>query len=334
MKITCFGDFLIHFSPIGDERFAQTEFMQMSFTGAEANVSAALSYWGEKTNFVTRLPKHSLAQKGVSFLKSFGVDTESISYGDGRMGVYYLENGKFLRPSSVIYDRDNTSFTNSTYEDYDWDSIFYGTEIFYISGITPTLSKSLFETTKKAVIEAKKRNIKVFFDINYRPKLATPTESYEIINELLPYITCLIGNEEHIKMIFGITSAYGENEEEKRITDMLNKTKEKTKIDTIAITVRRTISASESIVCAGYLTSQETFITQRIKTGVIDRVGSGDAFSAGLLYSWVHKYSTEEAIRFAIASSALKHTITKDINYASVEEIKDVMNMVRNDVKR
>ena len=102
MKIVGFGDFLIHFSPIGDERFAQSEYMQMSFTGAEANVCAALSYWGEQTKFVTRIPEHMLAKKGVRFLKSFGIDTENISYSDGRMGVYYLENGRFLRSSQVL----------------------------------------------------------------------------------------------------------------------------------------------------------------------------------------------------------------------------------------
>ena len=326
MRITGFGDFLIHFSPIGDERFAQSELMQMSFTGAEANVCAALAYWGEKTNFVTKLPEHELGKRGISFLRSFDVNTENIPFGNGRMGVYYLENGRFLRASSVIYDRDNTDFTNSIYDDYNWDAILDNTDIFFVSGITPTLSKNLFETVKKVLTEAKRRNIQVFFDINYRPKLATP--------ELLPYITCLIGNEEHLKMIFNITSEYGENEEEKRIADMLEKTKEKTKIDNIAITVRRTISASESVVYAGYLSAEDYAVTPKFKTGVIDRVGSGDAFSAGLIYALVNGYSVEEASRFAIASSAFKHTVTKDINYASVEEIKDVMKLARTDVKR
>ena len=334
MKIVGFGDFLIHFSPVGDERFFQSEFMQMSFTGAEANVCAALSHWGEDAKFVTRLPEHQLAKKGISFMRSFGVDTNDISFGDGRMGVYFLENGRFLRSSSVIYDRDNTAFTNSVYEDYDWNSIFDGADIFYVSGITPTLSKNLLSTVKEALIEARKRDIKVFLDINYRPKLATTEEAYEIIKELLPYITCLIGNEEHIKMIFGISSEYGEDEETERINDMLRQTREITGIQQIAITVRRTISASESMVSAGYLSGDESFVTPRFKTGVVDRVGSGDAFSAGLIYATVHGYKVEEAIRFAIASSAFKHTVTKDINYASVDEIRDVMNMSVNDVRR
>ena len=334
MKIVGFGDFLIHFSPIGDERFAQSEFMQMSFTGAEANVCAALSYWGESTKFVTRVPQHQLAKRGISFLKSFGVDTENISFGEGRMGVYYLENGRFLRSSSVIYDRDNSAFTNSTYDDYDWNAIFSDADIFYVSGITPALSKNLLETVKKALSEAKNRNIKVFFDINYRPKLATPAEYYEITKELLPYITHLIGNEEHLKMIFGVSTEYGEDAAEQRIEDIINKTREKTEIENIAVTVRRTISASESLVYAGYSSGGDYAITPEFRTGVIDRVGSGDAFSAGLIYATVNGYCVNDAIRFAIASSAFKHTVTKDINFASVEEIRDVMRLEVNDVKR
>lgn len=333
MKITCFGDYIIHFSPLGDERFAQAELMHMSFTGAEANVCAALAYWGKKTGFVTSLPNHQLAQKGVSFLKSFGIDTDFIKLSDeGRMGVYYLENGRFLRSSSVIYDRDNTVFTNS--KDYNWEEILADSDIFYVSGITPTLSENLFEETKKALAEAKRRNIKVFLDINYRPKLSTPEESYEILKELLPFVTCLIGNEEHLKMIFGISSAYGEDDHEKRIADILNKTKEKTGVDTVAVTVRRTVSASRSIVFAGYLANGDVFVTPRFETGVVDRVGSGDAFSAGLIYAFSENFSTKDAIHFAVASNAIKHTVSGDINYASAEEIKDVMYMKRNDVRR
>ena len=167
MKIVGFGDYLIHFSPIGDERFAQTELMQMSFTGAEANVCAALSYWGEKTEFVTRLPGHQLAKKGISFLKSFGISVDNIPTCDKRMGVYYLENGRFSRASSVIYDRMDTAFTTSCYDEYNWDSVFEDAKIIYVSGITPSLSQSLRECTLKALKEAQKRGIDVFFDINY-----------------------------------------------------------------------------------------------------------------------------------------------------------------------
>ena len=145
MKTVGFGDFLIHFSPVGDERFVQTDLMQMSFTGAEANVCAALSYWGEKAEFVTCLPEHFLAQKGISFLKGLGVITDNIPRCKDRMGAYYLENGRSLRPSYVIYDRDNSAFTKSEFNDYNCEGILEDAKIFYLSGITPTLSKNLLE---------------------------------------------------------------------------------------------------------------------------------------------------------------------------------------------
>ena len=204
----------------------------------------------------------------------------------------------------------------------------------FSTGRIITLSSSLFECTKKALREAEKRNIKVFFDINYRPKLSTPQESCEMMKELLPYITHLIGNEEHMKMIFDISSSYGEDETEKRVSDMLLKAKEYTGIENIAMTVRRTFSASESGVYAGYLTNDGYAIAPMIKTGVIDRVGSGDSFSAGLIYATIHNYNVEKAVRFAVASCAFKHTVTKDINFATVDEITDVMNDAGNDVRR
>ena len=333
MKIVGFGDYLIHFSPIGNERFVQTNLLEMSFTGAEANVCAALSYWGEKTEFVTRLPNHFLAQKGISFLKSLGIATDNIPFYDGRMGTYYLENGRSLRPSQIIYDRNNTAFTLSGFDDYNWDKIFEKADVLYLSGITPTLSESLFECSLKILKEARKRNIKTFFDINYRPSLSTCEESKEIISQLLPYITHLIGNEDHFKLIFGICSEYTDDTE-KRLQDVTLKIKEYTKIENIAVTVRRTLSASETVIYAAYRQKDSFSMSSKRHISIVDRVGSGDAFSAGLIYATANNYSTAESVDFASASCALKHAITKDINFATVEEINNLINNSRYDVKR
>ena len=166
MKTVGFGDFLIHFSPVGDERFVQTDMVQMSFTGAEANVCAALSYWGETTEFVTRLPENVLAQKGIGFLRGLGVITDNIPRCDKRMGVYYLENGRSLRPSYVIYDRNDSAFTTSVFDDYNWDEILKDAKILYLSGITPSLSKNLLECCIGVLKEARLRGVDVFFDLN------------------------------------------------------------------------------------------------------------------------------------------------------------------------
>ena len=227
MKIAGFGDFLIHFSPVGDERIAQTNLFEMSFTGAEANVCAALAYWGEKAEFVTRIPDNPIAQKGIRFLKSLDVITQNIPLCvNSRMGTYYLENGRHLRPSYVIYDRDNSAFTCSCYEDYNWDMIV----------------------------------------------------------QFLPYITHIIGNEEHFKMIFGLSGRYDDDNCEKRLYDITSKIHNFTGIDNVAVTVRRTVSASENYFYASYRQNEEFQMSNPRRIFVVDRVGSGDAFSARLIY--------------------------------------------------
>lgn len=334
MKNVGFGDYLIHISPIGDERFLQTNLMEMSFTGAEANVCAALSYWGEQVEFVTCLPENMLAQKGIRFLKEFDIKTDHIPFCEGRMGTYYLENGRSLRPSYVVYDRNDTAFTKSEFQDYDWDAILEDTECLYMSGITPNLSENLYACCLALLKETRNRNIRTFFDINYRPSLGTPEKAKAIMQTLMPYITNLIGNEEHFKMIFSISSQYGEDDSKNRLKDVTAKIQDVTNIENVAVTVRRTISSSETLIYAA-LRQKDIFAkSPERRIPVIDRVGSGDAFSAGLIYAFIQNFSPQDSINFASASCAMKHTITKDINFATVEEIKNLIKSDSSDVKR
>ena len=334
MKITGFGDYLIHFSPIHDERFMQTDYMHMTFTGAEANVCAALAFWGEDTGFVTRLPKHLLSRRSVAFLTGCGVDMGYVAYGDGRMGTYYLEKGQSLRSSVVIYDRVPSAFTESRYEDYDWSAILDHTDILYLCGITPSLSANLLEICRQILPEARKRNISVFYDVNYRPALGTPEQAGEILRALSPYITHLIGNEEHLKMLLGVRSRFPEEQPAQRLRDLTEQVRSITGIQRIAITVRRTITASQTVIFASYSEHDTFSLSPEYRIQVVDRVGSGDAFSAGLVYAVVHGYPTEKAVRFAAASNAMKHTIADDINFASVEEIENLMQQQGFDVRR
>lgn len=325
MKIVGFGDFLIHFSPVGNERFIQADSMKMSFTGAEANVCTALSYWGMDTSFVTSLPAHDLARHGLSSIRAHGVNTSHCATGTDRMGVYYLEIGASLRASGVIYDRMDTSFTKSGYSSYNWDEILKDADILYITGITPILSESLYDCCKKVLLKAKEQNVQVFYDVNYRPTLASFEKAGEILCEFAPYITTLIGNEEHLKMLLGIDSSYGEDETKKRLSDITEKARNILNIPTIAVTVRRTISASDAIIYASLSKGNEFAVSSQYKIHVVDRVGSGDAFSAGLIYSMCNGYDSQRAIEFAAASNAIKHTIVSDINFSSVSEIEKII---------
>jgi len=332
MKIVGFGDFLIHFSPIDNQRFVQADLMQMSFTGAEANVCAALSFWGEDVQFVTKVPDHALAKKGLMFLNSLGVKTEYIPIDNGRMGIYFLENGYSIRPSSVIYDRQNTLFSECKYQDYRWDEILKDTRALYISGITPSLSENLLQCSKRVLQEAKSRGISVFYDVNLRPSICSIERSRMIFAELCPYITHLIGNEEHLKQSLEIK--YPSTENTSRLFEFTKTVQEKTNINNIAVTVRRTPSANKAIVYASYYNGTDFAISKEQRLDVVDRVGSGDAFSAGFVYSVLHDFSVKNTIEFSIISSALKHTINNDINFSTLREIKSIIQSQGCDVIR
>jgi len=334
MTVVGFGDFLIHFSPIMGERFAQSKLVEMSFTGAEANVCCALGLWGVRTKFVTRLPDNMLARSGVSFLKGAAVNTDSIEYGEGRMGTYYLEKGHGLRPSVVVYDRAGSVFCGSRFEDYNWNSIFEDAYCLYVSGITPALSEELFDCVLAAVKVAREKGIRVYYDVNYRAKLLSIERAAEIFNTLSPYITNLIGNEEHLKAILDINTSLGDGRIRERLTYITSQVSEKTGIPNIAVTVRRTLSADHTMFYASYFDGKDLELSPVYDLYPLDRVGSGDAFSAGLLYSDLKKYSASESVRFAAAACAMKHEISNDVNFASVDEIRSVMENKGLDVAR
>lgn len=332
MSIVGFGDFLMHFSPHDNDRFLQASSMDITFTGAEANVCAALGFWKEKVRFVTKLPPHDLSLKGKMFLKGFDIDTDFIQYDNGRMGVYFLEKGHSVRPSSVIYDRLGTVFTNSKYEDYNWDEILKDASAFYISGITPSLSDSLFDCCEKALKKSHKMGIPVFYDVNLRPSICDIEKSRIIFERLSPYITYLISNEEHLKQILDYSQA--ETEDKKRLLDLSQTISAKTDIKNIVITVRRTISAHQSTIFASYFNGENIAISPKYELDIVDRVGSGDAFSAGIVYSHINGFDIYDAIKFSAASCALKHTINSDINFSNVDEIKAATKILNYDVNR
>lgn len=332
MNIVCFGDYLIHFSPHDNDRFLQTDLMSLSFTGAEANVCCALSFWGEKTQFVTKIPDNALSLKGKMFLNSFGIETDNIKYGEGRMGLYFLEKGYALRPSSVIYDRTNTVFTNSHFEDYDWDNILKSARAFYLSGITPSLSESLFKCCKMVLKKAREYNIPVFYDVNLRPAICSLEKSREIFYSLSPYITYLISNEEHLKQL--LCYEKGENKREERLLSLSKFASRKLQIDNIAITVRRTLTAHQTVIYSSFFNGEDIAFSPKYEIDVVDRVGSGDAFSAGIVYSVLNDFGLQKTVNFAIASCALKHTINSDINFSTLNEIENTVKNSRLDVRR
>jgi 2-dehydro-3-deoxygluconokinase len=284
--------------------------------------------------FVSKLPTHEIGQAAVNSLRKFGVDTTKIVRGGERVGIYYCEKGASQRPSKVIYDRAYSSIAMAKKDDFDWNKIFEGVEWFHFTGITPALSDEVAEICLAACKEAKKRNIYVVYDVNFRPTLLSAEKAGEFLKKFAPFITHLIGNEEHLKMILGIKSEFGEDSRERRLRDIAEQTRTLLGIPDIAVTVRRTLSASDAVTYAAFLSGESFAVSPEYHTHVVDRVGSGDAFSAGLIYGLTKGYSVTDTVGFAAASCAIKHTITNDINFSDPDEIGKLMKNGAPDVRR
>lgn len=328
-KLVGFGDFLLRLGPAGYQRFLQARELEVNYTGAEANVCVSLALMGMKTQFVTRVPKNDIAMAGISELRRWNVGTDHIAYGGERIGIFYIEKGASQRPSKVIYDRKYTSIATCSYEDFDWDAIFEGTTNFHITGITPALSKTMVPVCIAACQKAKSLGITVSCDLNYRKNLWTEAEAKACMTQLMPYIDVLVANEEDADKVLGIRARNtdvtkgkldkdGYIDVAKQICDTYG-----TKL--VAITLRQSISASDNIWSAMLYTEGSAYFSKEYAIHLVDRVGGGDSFSAGLLYGLMNEMAPQETIEYAAAASCLKQTIEMDFNISTVDEIRHLM---------
>ena len=325
-KVVTFGELMLRLAPEGYYRFLQAEKYLATFGGAEANVAVSLANYGVDVAFCSKLPEHEIGQSVVNSLRKFGVDCSKIVRGGERVGVYYCEKGASQRPSKVIYDRAYSAIAMAKPEDFDWDKIFEGTEWFHFTGITPALSDSMAEITLTALKEAKKRNITVSTDLNYRKKLWSKEKAGKVMAKLCPYVDYCIANEEDAKDVFGIEAdntdiTSGKLNREgyisvaKKLTDKFN-------FKGVAITLRESLSANDNNWSAMLYTGGEAYFSKKYAVHIVDRVGGGDSFGGGLIYSLLNNYSAQETIEFAVAASCLKHSIEGDYNLVSVDEVK------------
>ena len=325
-RVVTFGELMLRLAPNGYYRFFQNDQMQATFGGGEANVAVSLANYGLDSVYVTKLPKHAIGQGAVNSLRAFGVDTSKIVRGGDRVGIYYLENGASQRGSVCIYDRANSAIALASKEDFDWDSIFEGADWFHFTGITPALGKNVAEICVEACKAAKARGVKISCDLNYRGKLWTRAEAREAMTELCKYVDVCISNEEDAKDVFGIeaegTDIYGGKLNHEGYKSVAKQLKEKFGFEKVAITLRSSISASDND-WAGMLYYGENYcFSKSYHLHIVDRVGGGDSFGGGLIYALLSGKSTQEAIEFAVAASALKHSIEGDYNRVSVAEVE------------
>lgn len=328
-KVVGFGDLLVRMSPPGYLRFIQADRFEINYTGAEANVLVYLAYNGVDCEMVTRLPANAIAESALTILRGYGVGLDHVTYGGQRIGIYYLEKGASQRPSTLIYDRENTSFATATPNDFNWRSILQGASFFHFTGITPALGPNLPEICLDACKTARELGVTVACDLNYRAKLWDIETAQRTMRELAKYVDILIGNEEDSEKLLGV--APDDTDVKQGILNQASYTKvaeELTKIygfKAIAFSLRRSISASENGWAGMFYHNKEAYFSRDYHIHLVDRVGGGDSFAAGIIYSILNKYDPQTTIEFAVAASCLKQTIEQDFNLTKVEEAKKLM---------
>lgn len=328
MKVITFGETMMRLNPEGYKRFVQADKFEASYAGGEANVAVGLAQFGVKAAYVTKFPAHEIGQCAVNEIARFGVDTSLIVRGGDRLGVYFVEKGASQRASKVIYDRANSAIALAKPEDFDWNKIFDGADWFHWTGITPALGGYLPEICLEACKAARAKGIKVSCDLNFRKKLWTSEKANEVMSKLMPYVDVCIANEEDAKDVFGIeaenTDLNSGKLDEKAYVSVAKQLAERFGCEKVAITLRKSISASDNDWSGMLYSSGKASFAPTYHLRIVDRVGGGDSFGAGLIYSLLNGYSDKDAIDFAVAASALKHSIEHDFNLVSVAEVKSL----------
>jgi len=333
-KVVTFGEIMLRLSPPGFLRFTQANSFDVVYGGGESNVAVSLANYGIPVDFITRLPKNEIGESALMELRKRGVNTTSIIRGGDRIGIYFLETGAVARGSNVIYDRANSSVSEIQPGMIDWETVFEGAEWFHWTGITPAISKSAAEVCKEALITADKLGITISTDLNYRKKLWNyGDDPEEIMTDLVSYCDVILGNEEDANKYFGIHPegmdvTQGELMDAKSFESVCKQIMEKfPKAKKVITTLRGSFSASHNS-WAGVLYDGEKLYesnTYQI-THIVDRVGGGDSFMAGLVYGLLsYKGDDQKALNFAVAASCLKHTIYGDANLVSVDEVEKLM---------
>ena len=332
-KIITFGEVMMRLSPPGALRFGQARHFDVQYGGGESNVAVSLANYGLDTEIVTRLPSNDIGEACLQFLRQYNVGTDFILHGGSRLGIYFLEIGSVMRSSQVIYDRANSAFATIEPGMVDWDLVFRDATWFHWTGITPAISEGAALACLEGVKAARRMGVTISCDMNYRAKLwkwGKPPQ--EVMEELVSYCDVAIGNEEDAEKVFGIQApeadvTAGNVSSEQYAFVCAELAKKFPRLKTIAITLRGSISASHNTWGAVLQKDGRLFTSPTYEiTHIVDRVGGGDSFMGGLIYGLLnYADDPQKALNFAVAASALKHTIYGDFNLVSVAEVEKLM---------
>lgn len=329
MKVVTFGEIMLKFSPMNYQRFLQANAMNVEYAGAEANVAVSLANYGLNSVFISKLPANDLGEAAINSVRHFGVNTDYVARGGERIGIYFAEKGASQRPSKVIYDRKGSAIATATATDFDWDAIFEGADWFHWTGITPALSDSLAAICLEACKKAKEKGVTISCDLNYRKKLWSREKAREVMTELCKYVDVCIANEEDAADVFGIKAEHSDVDNDviniASYAKIANTLLRKFNFQKVAITLRESISASDNNWSAILDDGENVYVSRKYSIHLVDRIGGGDSFGAGLIYGLSHYDEPQQALEFAVAASCLKQTIEGDFNMVRVAEVEDLM---------
>ena len=332
-KVVTFGELMLRLAPEGYYRFVQADTLGATFGGGEANVAVSLANYGLDAKFVSKLPTHEIGQAAVNSLRKYGVDTTDIVRGGDRVGIYYLEKGASQRPSKVIYDRAGSSIATASKSDFDWKKIFEGVSWFHFTGITPALNDEVAEICLEACKAAKEAGVTISCDLNYRNKLWSKEKAGKVMAELCQYVDVCIANEDDAIGIFSMNPADANGEEKNAY--IARELMKKFPFKMVASVWRTETSITTFKLQSMIYTEGKAYYSKEFFMHILDYIGAGDAYCAGLIYSLINNFDPQKAVEFSNAASCLKHTVSGDYNLVTVDEVmKLAFSDAGNEVQR
>lgn len=327
-SIVCFGEILLRLSPLnGYERISKTNELKMDYAGAESNVAASLSLLGHQAQYVTRLPPHGVGDAAIRSLREFGVKTDHIVRGGKRVGTYFIEHGSSIRPTRIIYDREHSAIADIQADAFDWHEILQKQDWFVSTGITPALSANCAEACRNALITAREMGVQTAFDLNFRRSLWTLEQGRATLQPMLEHVDILFSNIGSASDVLDIQPDHqGDSWEDLVIAtrETAEKLMKHRAFRWVALTIRDHNSATENDWAGMLYDGTNVYESRRYRFQIIDRLGGGDAFMAGVIHGLSQGWDGQKTVEFATAASAIKHTIPGDINISTEEEILEV----------
>lgn len=326
-----FGELMMRLSTKRHERIVQAREFDVSYSGAEANLGVSLVNYGVRSHMVSSVPDNAVGDACIAYMRQYGLGLENVKRNGFRLGIYYVETGASQRPSTFLYNRKGSSITELKSGDFDWDAIFAGKHWFHFTGITPALSDSVADMTREACAAAKRSGVTVSADLNFRKKLWSAEKAREVMGGLMQYVDVLFTNEEEAEVVFGIraggTNVKAGSLNEEGYRDVARQLKDRFGFEYVSITLRESVSATVNDWSGMLYDGRSFYVSRKYHIDpVIDRIGGGDAYSAGIIYGLLTGQDLRETVEFAAAASCLKHSIHGDVNLVSFDEVLALMH--------